>query len=860
MHNKDNQKKTRGLPVEGLAEMRRRAEGIVREKAALSPENPEAMPPGEAQRTLYELQVHQIQLEMQNEELRRAQAELEVSRARYFDLYDLAPVGYCTISEAGLILEANLAAATLLGVTRGTLVTQPLTWFILPADQDIYYLHRKKLLETNEPQACELRMVRLGKEIFWAHLEVAAAQDADGSTVYHVVMSDNPERKRAQKTLRESEARYRVAIEGSNDGVAIVKDLAHVYVNQRFLRMFGYERVEEILGKPPYFNVHPDDLKRVKHYALMRVKGKDAPAQYEFRGIRKDGTSIDVEVSVNAVTYKGERSILAYLRDISERKQMAEELKKSELRYRSLIESLPDTVILHNGERILYVNPAAVAFFGSGQVRNLIGRKILDVIHPEDREAVACNINSAGKTGTVTPVKLVRLIRDNGEIVHAECTYGSAAHGGSRLFLIGMRDVTGRVRTEAALDMTRHQQKAILDNIPDIAWLKDKESRFILANEPFGKACGVRPEDLPGKTDLDIWPAALAEKYIANDREVMQSGIRRQIEEPLTDKEGTTTWIETIKTPILNDRGEVIGTSGIARDITVRKQQEEELRQYRERLERLVEERTAELTKVNALLQQELFEHKLAEEKVQGLNRELEQRISELNITNKELETFNYSVSHDLRTPLIAMEGFSRILMEKHGHHLDEKGQRLLNMINRNTKRMGELINDLLEFFSLGRKNVKFATIDMEKITNDIIIDFKTIFPNDTFHVGLDQLPPAYGDRKMVRQVLINLMGNAIKYSRPKGAAHIRVGGWMEEEKNTYYVKDNGIGFPMEEIDKIFEVFERLHGSDEIEGTGVGLAIVKRVVLKHGGGVWAEAKANEGATFYFSLPVLPKVT
>ncbi|MCX5814714.1 MAG: PAS domain S-box protein [Proteobacteria bacterium] len=666
------------------------------------------------------------------------------------------------------------------------------------------------------------------------------------------------ERIKAEGALREAEEKYRNIFENAIEGIyRSTPDGRYLTVNPALAHIYGYDSPDELIAGINSIEQQLYVKPELRQTFMAKLEKEGEIKGFEIELYQKNGGTFWISTNARAIR-DADGKMLCYegtSEDITERKLAVREMKKSELRYRSLVESSPDAIILLEEETVLYFNPAASKLLGSGKDRKrLVGRKILDFIYPEDREAVRRGIDTIRQTGNMTPAIEVKLIRDDGGIVYVECS-GSAAHyNGLTLLQMIMRDISGRIRAEAVLGMTRQQQKAILDNIPDIAWLKDKESRFILANEPFGKACGVRPEDLPGKTDLDIWPRALAEKYRADDREVMQSGIRRQIEEPLIDKEGNTTWIETIKTAIRHDRGEVIGTAGIARDITVRKRQEEELRQYREQLERLVEERTAELTKVNALLQQELSEHKLTEEKVQGLNRELEQRVSELNITNKELETFNYSVSHDLRTPLIAIEGFSRILMEKYGHHLDEKGQHLLGMINRNTKRMGELIEDLLEFFSLGRKNIKFTTIDMEKITNDIITDFKTVFPDDTFHIGLDQLPPAYGDKKMVRQVLINLMGNAIKYSRPKGAALIRVGGWMEEDKNTYYVKDNGIGFPMEEIDKIFEVFERLHGSDEIEGTGVGLAIVKRVVLKHGGGVWAEAKADEGATFYFSLP------
>ncbi|MFH1983342.1 MAG: PAS domain-containing protein [Pseudomonadota bacterium] len=180
-------------------ELRRRAEEIIREKAAQSPEDLEALSPEKMREMLHELRVHQIELDMQNEELRRAQVDLEATRQRYFDLYDLAPVGYCTISEKGLILEANLTAATLLSVSRSALVKQPLTRFILSEDQDIYYRHRKQLFETGEPQACELRMVQQDGTFFWVHLAATAAQEADGESICRVVMSDITDRKRSEK-------------------------------------------------------------------------------------------------------------------------------------------------------------------------------------------------------------------------------------------------------------------------------------------------------------------------------------------------------------------------------------------------------------------------------------------------------------------------------------------------------------------------------------------------------------------------------------------------------------------------------------------------------------------------------------
>jgi PAS domain S-box-containing protein len=182
-------------PPEHAARLRRRAEEIARVRGASGAKNIEALSPEEARRTLHELRVHQIELEIQNEELRRTQMELEESRARYVDLYDCAPVGYCTVSEQGLILEANLTVAGLLGEARGTLIKQRFTHFVLPEDQDIHYRHFKRLLETGAPQAWELRLLRKDTGPFWARMEMTAAQDADGRSVYRVVVSDIAERK-----------------------------------------------------------------------------------------------------------------------------------------------------------------------------------------------------------------------------------------------------------------------------------------------------------------------------------------------------------------------------------------------------------------------------------------------------------------------------------------------------------------------------------------------------------------------------------------------------------------------------------------------------------------------------------------
>ena len=235
-------------------------------------------------------------------------------------------------------------------------------------------------------------------------------------------------------------------------------------------------------------------------------------------------------------------------------------------------------------------------------------------------------------------------------------------------------------------------------------------------------------------------------------------------------------------------------------------------------------------------------------DQVQRQAAELEQRVTE---RTAELEAFSYSVSHDLRAPLRSIDGFSRVLLEDYSDKLDPECNRLLNVICANASNMGQLIDDLLAFSRLGRQEMKLTDIDMGELTrgvsNELVSDRRV-------EVRIGTLPPARGDPAMIRQVLVNLLSNGIKFTQPKDTSRIEIGHRNGNNENTYYVKDNGVGFDMRYVEKIFGVFQRLHGTDEFEGTGVGLAIVQSIIQRHGGRVWAEGKINQGTTIYFTLP------
>ena len=317
----------------GAADLRRQAEKIAQENPLQLPENLAAMSPAAIAQALHELRVYQLELEMQNEELRRAQGALETTRARYFDLYDLAPVGYCTLNQEGLIVQSNFMVATLLGVHRGELIPQPMARFIARADQDRFYLQRKRLLETDEPLACELRMVKADGTPFWAYLTATTAQEDEGQRELRVVLLDITERKTAEEQLR----KLSLAVEQSPESILITDIEARVeYVNEAFVQASGYSR-EECVGQNPRFQKSGKTPPET-YLALWESLSQGLPWKGELRNRRKDGREY-IEFAIITPLRQADGRVTHYVavkEDITEKKRNGEELD----RYRHHLEEL----------------------------------------------------------------------------------------------------------------------------------------------------------------------------------------------------------------------------------------------------------------------------------------------------------------------------------------------------------------------------------------------------------------------------------------------------------------------------------------------------------------------------------------
>ena len=270
--------------------------------------------------------------------------------------------------------------------------------------------------------------------------------------------------------------------------------------------------------------------------------------------------------------------------------------------------------------------------------------------------------------------------------------------------------------------------------------------------------------------------------------------------------------------------------------------------------QRELQDLSAELAAQSEELQLQNEELSTLAEELQKRTTELEAANRKLKFANRELESFSYSVSHDLKAPIRAIQGFSRMLLGEHAARLDEEGHRLLDVIVNNTQIMSKLIDDLLELSQVGRHQLRRSQVDLDALARQVFKQLREQEPKREIQLTINDLPQVWGDPALINQIMMNLLGNAIKYTRTKENAAIEIGCHNEGSEDIFYVKDNGVGFEARYAYKLFGVFQRLHGGGEYEGTGVGLAIVKRIVQRHGGRVWAEGKPDEGAIFYFTLP------
>jgi len=381
-----------------------------------------------------------------------------------------------------------------------------------------------------------------------------------------------------------------------------------------------------------------------------------------------------------------------------------------------------------------------------------------------------------------------------------------------------MNEPTADISRAPSGDLSAAYLAAIVESSDDVIIGKDLQGIVTSWNAGAGRIFGYSAGEIVGQSIKRLIPPERQAEEEAILERIRRGESVRHFETVRLRKDGSTVDVSVTVSAIRDRAGRIVGASKVARDITERK--------------------TAEATihRLNADLERRVFE-----------------RTAQLEAANRELEAFSYSVSHDLRAPLRAIDGYSQAVLEDYGGKLPAEGLRYLQTIRAGAQRMGALIDDLLAFARLNRQAVTPQRVDTHQLVREALDELGSPWADRRVEVRLGDLPECDGDAPLLKQVWMNLLSNALKYTRRRDRATIEVGSLREGPQVVYFVRDNGTGFDMRYAEKLFGVFQRLHRPEEYEGTGVGLAIVQRIVHRHGGTAWAEALVDRGATFYFTL-------
>src|SRR5271165_4079571 len=618
---------------------------------------------------------------------------------------------------------------------------------------------------------------------------------------------------RLNESLRQSEERYRSLVVATAQIVWTTNPEGEVVEDMPMWRAFTGKSEEELRGWGWVDSLHPEDRERTRAVWSVAVRARSV-YETEYR-IRKSDGEYRHFAARGAPVLQADGSVREWVgtcTDITERKRAEEALRRAGAYNRRLLEaSLDPLVTIGPDGKITDVNEATEAATGYPRAE-LIGKDFADYFtEPEEAREGYMRVFREGlfrdypleirhRDGRVTPV------------VYNASVYRDEAGQVIGVFAAA-RDITAQKRTEAEL----RQQSHLIDLAHDAIFIRGRDGTIRSWNRGAEQMYGWTKVEALGRISHDLFgtrfPVSLAE---FEDRMARDGSWEGELIHSRRD--GAQIVVASRQVLDREERGEATDVLEMDSDITERKRAHDELRRLKGELEERVVMRTAQLE-----------------------------------AANKDLESFAYSVSHDLRAPLRAIDGFCQILMTEHAPGLDGEPRRYLQRVSENTRKMGLLIDELLHFSRLGRQPMTRQPVAMADLVRQCLEELQGEREGREVEVILGELPPCRADAALLKQVWLNLLANALKFTRSRAQARIEAGSFARDGETVYFVRDNGVGFDMAYADKLFGVFQRLHRQEDYEGTGVGLALVERIIHRHGGQVWAEARPDQGAAFFFTL-------
>jgi len=648
---------------------------------------------------------------------------------------------------------------------------------------------------------------------------------------------ERAKRWQAEQALRESEERFRMLVEGVKDYAIFMLDPKGCVTswNAGAEWINGY-RSEEILGQPFSRFYAPEDLKAGRHELALRMAAAEGRFEEDGWRVAKSGERFWANVVITALRGADGRLLgfAQVTRDITERRKAQEASQLGEARKGAMLATALDAIVSidHEG-KVQEWNPAAERMFGYARA-DALGRMMDELIVPRSlRETYLSGLADYLMTGVGSllgrPIEL-SVQRADGAEFPVELAITRLPGSEPPAFTTFIHDLTARKQAEEELRKSDERFRMLVEEVKDYAiYVLDSEGRVATWNAGAEHLEGYRAEEIIGKNfSLFFTPEDVAGglpkealRRAAAKGQALHEGWRVR-------KDGSRFWTQGIITALRDEAGRLHGFSKVAHDMTAQKKADEEIRRLNAELEQRVIERTAELQ-----------------------------------AANKELEAFSYSVAHELRTPVRHIHAFVEMLEQSAADRLDAASRRKLETIAGAAQQMGKLIGDLLEFSRLGRAKLRKTTVNLAELVRAAQRGLRREMEGRPIEWIVGELPNVRGDLSLLRQVLVNLISNALKYTRTRQPARIEI-GCLDVKKEVvfidtkkafvFYIRDNGVGFNMEYAHKLFGVFQRLHRSAEFGGTGVGLAIVRRIIQRHGGRTWAEGVVDAGATFCFSLP------